>query len=128
MAEKGSMRRPETNPQDVQNVYLTAKKNFEKAFADYHQNHFLSKVLDENKTIAAKKTETLAVDNLIKSAMALENMNVGEGVMALLVVAIREQLSIRDRINELEYELLKSIRDVQGISKELGIKDDKSKK
>jgi hypothetical protein len=47
--------------------------------------------------------------------------------MSLAIIALREMLKSRDRINDLEYELLKTKRDltkeISSIKTELGIKD-----
>ena len=111
MADQKQMKLP--NAAEVQSKYTEAKKKFELAFRDFHQNHLLSKVLDKNKSAGTKKTEQLAVDTMIKSALALDEINVGEGTTALLIISIREQLSMRDRVNELEYELCKAIKDLK---------------
>ena len=44
-------------------------------------------------------------DRLVKAAVELEQVNIGEGILSLASVAIREQLAVRDRVNELEYKL-----------------------
>lgn len=109
------------NPQIVQQARTGAQQEFEEAFADFHKNHFLSKILNENKSAATKKTEQASIDRLIKSAVALDATNVQEGVWALLIVAIREQLSVRDRVNSLEYQLCLAEREIEYLKKELGL-------
>jgi len=115
---KSSMSPPAPRPQDVQQEYSRIKQELEEAFKDFHQKHFLSKVLEENKSAATKKTEQAAVERLINAAVTLDRANVGEGILALVIVAIREQLSVRDRVNQLEYELCKAQRDILNMKKE----------
>lgn len=99
-------------PADVQNDYMKKKKELEEAFAEFHKI-FLNKVLEKNKSAAVKKTEMAAVDKLVNACVALENINVGEGILALTVIAIREQLTVRDRVNDLEYTLLKMQKEIE---------------
>jgi len=116
-----------TNQPNIQQDYAKKKQTFEEAFKEFHQL-FLSKVLDKNKSTATKKTEQFAVEKLINASVALDNINVGEGVLALTIIAIREQLTIRDKVNELEFELCKSLREIQNLKNELGIKNVDQKK
>ena len=113
---------------NIQQEYMKKKHAFEEAFKEFHKQVFSSKVLDENKSAAVKNTEHFLVDKLINSAVALDNANVGEGLLALTTIAIRELLTMRDRNNEIEYSLYKLIRDFNGVKRELGIKDDEKKK
>jgi hypothetical protein len=115
----------ETN--NTQQTYTLKKRALEDAFKSFHQL-ILSKVLDSNKSTATKNTETDIINKLVNSVVDLEKVNVGEGVLSLAVIAVREQLTMRDRINDLEYELYKTKREVNKIKDELGIKDDKPKK
>jgi hypothetical protein len=129
MSDKpSSMSPPMPHPQDVQQDYARAKQELEIAFKDFHQKHFSSKVLEENKSPATKKTEQAAIDRLVKSAVALESLNVGEGILALVIIIMRQQLSTRDRVNHLEFELCKAIRDIQNLKKDLGVDDGQPKK
>lgn len=95
----------------IEEQVRTARQNLEKAFKEFHKL-LGDKVLDVNKSTAQRNTERMTVDNLYKSAVALENVNVSEGVMSLAIISIREMLKVRDRVNELEYELLKLKRDM----------------
>ena len=118
---------PPPSPQNVRQERTKVQQEFEEAFKDFHQKHFLSKVLEDNKSAAAKKTEQAAIDRMVKAAVALDNTNVGEGVWALLIVAIREQLSVRDKVNQLEYELCLTKKDMESLKKELGIENGQKK-
>ena len=119
---------PVPDPNVVKAERTKAQVEFEESFADFHKNHFLSKVLASNKSAATQRTEQGAVDKLIKSAVKLNDTNIGEGVWALLIVSLREQLSLRDRANELEYTLYKTMKEFQDLQKELGIENDQQKK
>ncbi len=111
----------------TQQDYIRKKKAFEEAFRDFHKEVFMSKILNANKSAGVKNTETHLVDKLVNSAVSLDMANVGEGLLALITVVLRELLTVRDRSNEIEYELFKAIRDVKKIKSELGIPDDKKK-
>lgn len=115
---------PQT-PNSVQQKYLALKKEFELAFKEFHKKVLSDKVLDKNKSPAAKNTEKFIVDRLIKSAVALDNANYGEGLLALCTVMMRELITTRDRVNELDYEICINKRDIKLIKKSLDIKDDK---
>ena len=84
-------------------------------------------MLYNNKSTAVKNTETHAVDRLVNAAVALEMANVGEGLLALITVVLRELLTMRDRVNEVDYELCKAVRDLNKLKSELGIADAKKK-
>lgn len=101
---------------DVQQDLMRKKKDLEQAFKDFHEL-VSNKVLDKNKSPAVKKTEQNVVTMLIKAAAALEQVNVGEGILSLAAIAIREQLIVRDRVNELEYELCLMKRDLEKLKK-----------
>jgi hypothetical protein len=107
-----SLQKPPPAPIDVQAQYAQAKKDFEQAFKEFHNTVFKSKVLDKNKSAAKKNTEHHIIEKLITSTINLDNVNVGEGMVALVSTMIRELLSMRDRINELEYDLCVSKKDI----------------
>lgn len=113
--------------QDTQNEYNKVKLSFEESFKEFHKKVFTSKILDQNKSVAVKNTEHEMVEKLIKSAMNLDSLNVSEGLWALTTVAVRELLLMRDRTNELEYELFKMKRDFLSLEKDLGIKHEEKK-
>ena len=110
----GKFTAPQT-PIDVQGEYQKCKAEMEKAFVEYHKM-FSSKVLDQNKSAAVKKTEVAVVERLLATCKALEQYDAGEGLMALATISLREELKLRDRINELEYELLKAVRDMNKLT------------
>lgn len=101
---------------DVQQDYTYKKKELELAFKEFHEL-VSNKVLSQNKSAGVKNTEKQTVDRLVKAAVALDNINVGEGILALATIAIREQLIVRDRVNTLEYEMLKLARDFEEFKK-----------
>lgn len=113
-------------PFNVQQDHLIKKRELELAFKNFHEL-VQNKVLDTNKSTAVKKTELQVIDQLVRSAQALDNINVGEGILALASIAIREQLMVRDRVNELEYELCKALRDINQLKQKLGVGDGKTK-
>ena len=122
----GKFSPPQASP-DVQSDYLKKKQAMEQAFVDFHSKVMQNKVLDKNKSAAVKNTETAVVDKLVNSCVALENVNVGEGILALAVIALRGQLTMRDRINELEYDLCKALKTIETLTN-AGKKADEPKK
>ena len=46
-------------------------------------------------------------------------------MLAMGITTLRTNLKIRDRVNELEFLLYSTIRDLKVVEKQLGIKDDK---
>ena len=123
---EGPVQRPPA-PFEMQQKYIKSKQEFEAAFKEFHKQVFTSKVLDSNKSTAVKNTETHAVDRLVNAAVALEMANVGEGLLALITVVLRELLTMRDRANDIDYELCKAVRDLNKLKSELGITDGKKK-
>lgn len=113
---------PPTTPMPVtlEQRMIRARDVFQLAFKGFHAL-LGNKVLDINKSDAAKNVEKHVVDEVVKACVGLDKLNVGEGVMALAVIALREHLKVRDRVNELEYDLELSKREIKNLKKELGI-------
>lgn len=118
---------PPPAPFDVQQDLLQKKRALEQAFKDFHEL-VQDKVLDTNKSTAVKKTELHIIDTLVRASEALDKVNFGDGILALASIAIREQLIVRDRVNELEYELCKALRDINQLKQKLGVTDGKATK
>lgn len=112
------------SPVTVEERLRKARQQFEAKFRDFHE---LLKIkhLEENKSQAQFKQEKFVVDELVKSCISLESMNIGEGVLALATVALREHLKIRDRVNELEYKLESFMKEVTRLFNELELKNKK---
>jgi len=111
---------PMPSPTTIEERLRKARADFEKSFKDFHEL-LGDKVLKINKSSAANKQEKYVVDQVVRACVNLDNLNAGEGVMALAVVALREHLKVRDRVNELEYELELAKREIKNLKKELGI-------
>lgn len=118
---------PPLNPNVVASKVDKARTNLQKAVKD-----FLllldDKLLDRNKSEAKKNVENLTAKTLYDAAVALEQENVGEGVMAMALTTLRTSLKMRDRINEIEYNILKVARDLKVVEEKLGIKKDEKPK
>lgn len=112
---------------DLEQKAVQSRRKLEEAFKAFHEL-VQNKVLDKNKTTAIKNTEKKIVDDLLHSVVALEQANQGQGFLSLLTISIREHLALRDRINELEYELCVTQRDLKKLQKELGVGDKNEKK
>lgn len=62
-------------------------------------------ILAENKSIKEQEREQSIINNMIKSALKVEHINQGEGLLGLCVLAIRQGLSLRDAGNRLAYQI-----------------------
>jgi len=111
---------PMPTPTTIEEKLRRARADFEQSFKSFHEL-LGDKVLKINKSAAANKQEKYVVDQVVRSCVNLDSLNAGEGVMALAVVALREHLKVRDRVNELEYELELAKREIKNLKKELGI-------
>ena len=112
---------------DLEQRAVRSRKKLEECFKEFHEL-VQSKVLDKNKTTAMKNTERKVVDDLLHSVVAMEQANQGQGFLSLLTISIREHLALRDRINELEYELYVTKRDLKNLQgKENSGGDDEKK-
>lgn len=96
----------------VKDEYEDAMNQLQETFKEFH-SMFKSKVLDANKSPANKMSEMDMVNKLLYASQNLDRVNNGEGTLALLTVAIRELLYMRDRANELEYKFLKELKSVR---------------
>src|SRR3990172_3770150 len=88
-----TMQAPPPAPIDVEQKYKIAKQALEKAFINFH-SVLNDRVVEKQKSIASKKNEQYAVSELAKTAVALDQINVGEGVTAMSIIAIREHLKV----------------------------------
>lgn len=109
------------NSYQMEQKALRARKKLEEKFKDFH-NIMTDKVLDSNKTSGVKNTERKIVDDLLHAVVELEQVNSGQGLLSLLTISIREHLQTRDRINELEYELYKTKKDMRELEKSINDK------
>lgn len=110
----------------VEEKYKKLKNELEAKFKEFHEL-LQDKILDSNKTPAKKKVESKVVSDLASTCSALEKMNITEGMFSLATIAVRELLTMRDRMNELEYELYSTKKDLLNTRKSLGIADDQKK-
>jgi len=101
---------------DLEQKANRARHKLEAAFKEFHQLA-TDKVLDKNKSAGVKTTEKKVVDDLLHAVVALEQANQGQGFLSLMTISIRETLAMRDRINDLEYELYLSKRDIKNLQK-----------
>lgn len=121
------MNQPPPATYDKQIDYNKKKAELEEAFKEFHKL-VGNKVLEKNKSPAVKKTELEIINRLVRATQALDNVNVGEGILALASIAVREQLYVRDRVNELEYEICLMKKDMANLQKRLAPKNDKETK
>ena len=111
---------PLPTPATLEEKLRRTRADFEQSFKNFHEL-LGNKVLKINKTTASNKQEKHIVDQVVRACVNLDRLNIGEGVMALSVVALREHLKVRDRVNELEYELELMKREIKNLKKELGV-------
>ena len=63
--------------------------------------------LSENKSVSDKQQEQNIVNQLAQSALEIEKLSPGEGIIGLCVLAVRQGLSLRDAGNVLSYRVHK---------------------
>lgn len=69
-------------------------------------NRLLSiRVLPENKTISDKENEQEVVTRVTQAAMSVDELSVGEGLLAMCVLSLRQSLQLRDAGNSLAHSL-----------------------
>ena len=121
MSQQGdmSMQKPPITAEDMRRTLDKARKALESSFKDYHL--LLSdKYVSENKSGARAKNEKHIVDKLAKAASDLEWAKIGEGTMAIAIIALREHLMVRDRVNDLEYKIVSMEKEMRKLRKEPG--------
>ena len=114
---------PTLDPKVVESKIIKARKNLEESFLEFNKL-FNDKVLNKNKTDASRNTEKQIVDKLYKAAAEVEINNIGEGVMSMGLISLRLALKARDRVNELEYTLYSTIKELKLLKEQLGKKDE----
>ena len=62
-------------------------------------------VLPENRSVKENDEERAAITELVISAIAMEELSPGEGLLGMATLAVRQGLSLRDAGNRLAYEL-----------------------
>jgi len=113
------------NPGLIEKKIKECRDKVQCAFLEFHKILF-DKKLDQNKSNLEKDKERKIADSLFNSAVELDQINSGEGTMIVGSIALRELLKMRDRINEVEYKLLLTRKDLLDLQKDLGIKKNES--
>jgi len=117
--------------QSLEDRIKSARHDLEVSFKEFHEL-LGNKKLSDNKSAAEKNEEKNRVDNLYRAAVKLDNINIGEGPMALAIIALREMLKVRDRLNDFEYKMLTMLKDIKGrlsaIEQSSGIADEQKDK
>jgi len=99
---------------------IKKREEIQEKFKIFHQDVLQNKTLDLNKTASEKIKEQSIIENLLQSAIELDAINVNEGMLVLFTVLFREILGLRDRLNETEYSLLKTAKELLTLKKDLG--------
>jgi hypothetical protein len=77
------------------------------------------RVLPENRSVRENDEERAVVTELVNSALAMETISPGEGLLGMVTLAVRQGLSLRDAGNRLAYELGQTRREVQALREQL---------
>lgn len=72
-------------------------------------------VLPENRSVKENDEERAAITELVTSAIAMENLSPGEGLLGMATLAVRQGLALRDAGNRLAYELEQLRREVKSL-------------
>lgn len=114
--------KPTMNVQASKDKLDIARKNVEIAFRAWHEILMTKKLLT-NKNERELNEERLASDALSKAAQELDVANPGEGAIILAGIAVREELKLRDRINEIDYNTCLLRKDFNELKEKLdGVK------
>ena len=106
-----------TGKLSVQEKMQRVRKEFEERFKAFRLL-LDDKVLKRNKSDATLLQEKKVLDDLASTCLKVDKMNVGEGLFAFSTVGVRSHMLMRDRINELEYELFTLRKEVAALKKE----------
>ncbi len=85
-------------------------------------------VLVENRSIKEKGAEQKIINDLVQAALNVENINAGEGLLAMCVLSIRQGLSLRDAGNRLAYKIKQLEQEVNELKKDQPSDKEKAKK
>lgn len=91
-------------PESIEVRLARARKKVEEGFKAFHKI-LKNKTLERNKSTAQKNTEKSCVDELVKSCVELSSISNMEGVVSILVIALKECLIMKDIVNENEYSV-----------------------
>ena len=75
-------------------------------------------VLSENRSVREKEEEQKVINELVLAALNVENLNAGEGLLGMCVLAIRQGLSLRDAGNRLAYKVSQLEQEMEKLKKE----------
>ena len=99
---------------EVADSLRRARDSLALAFKAFHELLVL-KTLDANKTDPMRIKEQSVVDKLINEANDLDAVNNGEGTLTLITIMCKELMTLRDRINEVDYQVCRTQKVVSGI-------------
>ena len=69
-------------------------------------------ILPENRSVKDNDEERAAITELVTSAIAMESLSPGEGLLGMATLAVRQGLTLRDAGNRLAYEFGQLRREV----------------
>lgn len=113
------------NTATIKDGLEAARLAVQAAFVEFHKLLF-NKRLDKNKSTPEKEAERSVADKLFKTAQDLDKINPGEGVLIAASIALRELLTVRDRLNEIEYLALLNKKELKELAeKKTDVADEK---
>ena len=72
----------------------------------------------ENQSDGYKKNVISVLNRLLVCADEMDNENPGQGIFSLIVLSLRSNLKLKDKLIELEYENKKLKRDISFLKKQ----------
>lgn len=96
-----------------------ARTSLMEAMRHLNRDIMSSKILPENRTSEQGQAEKDAVKQLCDTAIALEQVNPGEGLLGMATLAVRQGLLLRDAGNRLAYLLSLMERKVGGVERDV---------
>ena len=93
------------------------KSKAESIFEEY-KSLLADKTHPDNQTEAYKKNIIDVLNRLLVCADEMDNENPGQGIFSLIVLSLRSNLRLKDKIIEMEYENKKLKREINNLKKQ----------
>ena len=94
-----------------------AKSKAESIFEEY-KSLLSDKTHPDNQTESYKKNVVSVLNRLLVCADEMDDQNPGEGIFSLIVLSLRSNLKLKDKIVKLEYESKSLKREVSNLKKQ----------
>jgi hypothetical protein len=94
-----------------------AQSKAESVFEEY-KSLLSDKTHPDNQTEAYKKNVIDILNRLLVCADEMDSQNPGQGIFSLIVLSLRSNIKLKDKITELEFENKKIKREIANLKKQ----------